>query len=291
MVESPVTRGRLWRVWLVELFAFANLAFLSFDVYLAHSVNDFGNPLEWAPVPFGLLALLLVPGLAAPQRGGWPRTLGYVVGIASMGLGIAGLLFHLEGAFFQQQTIRSLVYAAPFIAPLAYVGVGMLLVVNRLEGRDAAWSSWVLMLAAGGFLGNFALSLLDHAQNGFFAEVEWIGVAAGAFGFAFLLLVVQRPFDRVLWNWCCVVMVVAVVVGVLGAGLHLAANAHVPADSWWDRMIYGAPVFAPLLFCNLALLAAIGLWDLAASLPGANEASTSEPTGQPPAAGRTRTSA
>jgi hypothetical protein len=249
------------RIWLVELFALANLAFLSIDIYLAHSANEFANRLEWVPIPFGALALLLVPALLAPHRRDWPRAAGLAVAWAAIVLGIAGLLLHLQGAFFGAQTLESLVYAAPFIAPLSYVGVGMLLLVNRLEAEHEDWGSWVLILAAGGFFGNFALSALDHAQNGMFADVEWVPVAAGAFGFAFLLLVVQRPHDRTLRGWCAVVMVVECVVGVLGTALHFSADMQAPAESWTDRMIFGAPVFAPLLFCNIALLAGIGLWE------------------------------
>ncbi len=31
-----------------------------------------------------------------------------------------------------------------------------------------------------------------------------------------------------------------------------------------DNFIYGAPVFAPLLFANLAILALIGIWEMLA---------------------------
>jgi hypothetical protein len=34
----------------------------------------------------------------------------------------------------------------------------------------------------------------------------------------------------------------------------------------WDAVRYGPPVFAPLLFVDLAALAALGLWDLGAKL-------------------------
>ena len=37
-----------------------------------------------------------------------------------------------------------------------------------------------------------------------------------------------------------------------------------PAESIRDNFIYGAPVFAPLLFANLAILALIGLWEMIA---------------------------
>jgi hypothetical protein len=55
-------------------------------------------------------------------------------------------------------------------------------------------------------------------------------------------------------------MVIQVVIGVLGSFLHLRGileNTEVPV---WDRFIFGAPVFAPLLFADLAVLAILGLW-------------------------------
>src|SRR5271157_5447255 len=42
------------------------------------------------------------------------RTIGLAVGWGSIAVGIAGLLWHLEGDFFQEQTIKNLVYTAPF---------------------------------------------------------------------------------------------------------------------------------------------------------------------------------
>ena len=41
------------------------------------------------------------------------------------------------------------------------------------------------------------------------------------------------------------------------------ADLRSPAGSLWDRFLYGAPLFAPLLFADLATLAALGLWGLA----------------------------
>ncbi len=43
---------------------------------------------------------------------------------------------------------------------------------------------------------------------------------------------------------------------------HLAADLRGPASSFMDNLKYGAPVFAPLLLPNLAILAAIGIWDM-----------------------------
>jgi hypothetical protein len=78
---------------------------------------------------------------------------------------------------------------------------------------------------------------------------------AGAFGFTFLIMAVQRPDDRGARTWCAVVMALEVFVGLLGAAFQVTANMHGAAESWYDRLVFGAPVFAPLLFCNLALLA------------------------------------
>jgi hypothetical protein len=56
-------------------------------------------------------------------------------------------------------------------------------------------------------------------------------------------------------------MGVQMLVGTYGFWLHLEADLTATGDLW-DRFVHGAPIFAPLLFPNIAALAAIGLWDL-----------------------------
>lgn len=242
---------------MVELFAAGNLAFLAVDVYVAHMVNDFERPQEWIPVALSIAApvLLLVGWLAKRDR-----LAGLVVGWASVAVGVAGMLFHLQSHFFEEQTIRNLVYTAPFVAPLAYAGVGLLLILDRMMDPGLEWARWVVFLALGGFAGNFVLSLADHAQNGFFNRGEWIPVAASALGVAFLLMLVVRPHDTVLLRWSAWLLALEMLTGVAGFALHLRANMVRPGESLWARFIYGAPIFAPLLFANLAILAAIGIW-------------------------------
>lgn len=60
-------------------------------------------------------------GISARQVERW---LGMAVGWESIVVGVAGLLIHLESQFFASQTIKNLVYTAPFVAPLAYGGSG-----------------------------------------------------------------------------------------------------------------------------------------------------------------------
>ena len=45
------------------------------------------------------------------------------------------------------------------------------------------------------------------------------------------------------------------------------ASSTVTAESLFDNVVHGAPVFAPLLFANLALLSGLGVWTLLGSAP------------------------
>jgi hypothetical protein len=244
----------------VEVFVFANLAFLGLDIAIAHAENRFERRAEWAPVVFSAVATVLLVPTAFGARGRVFRVLDVAVGLGAIAVGLAGMIFHLQSAFFEEQTLANLVYSAPFVAPLAYVGVGLLLLLVRLEragSPEVAW--WTLCLALGGFVGNFGLSLLDHAQNGFFRWTEWIPVVVAAFGTAFLFVAWVRP-ERAVVRVTYAVLALAAATGVLGFALHVAADWRRPAAHLEDRFVHGAPPFAPLLFANLALLAALGLW-------------------------------
>lgn len=259
----------------VELFALSNIAFLAVDIGLAHAVNEFANPAEYIPVVFSMLApavlaaMMMLSGLRPTLAGDrssrrrWTRGVGLAVGWTSVAIGIVGVLFHLDSAFFAEQTLKNLVYTAPFAAPLAYTGVGLLLILNRMiDSRDLDWARWVVLLALGGFVGNFVLTLADHAQNGFFHPTEWVGVVASAWAVSVLLAVLVVPDNPPLLRLALVIMAAQVVVGLLGAYLHLTAILDSPAATLLDRLLYGAPAFAPLLFADLAILAALALWGI-----------------------------
>jgi hypothetical protein len=261
--------ARLPIAFWVEAFVLLNLGFLGVDIWIAHQANLFERREEWVPVVFSALAPLVLLPLVARARHGMKRdVLGLVVGGASVAVGLVGMLFHLHSGFFQEQTLRGLVYAAPFVAPLSYVGVGLLLLLDRLEPTETLeWARWVLFLAAAGFAGNFGLSLLDHAQNGFFRPSEWLSVAGAAFGTSFLACVVARPERLALRRVTAWVMGAEALVGFTGFGLHVHADLMLrPGGTLMDRLVYGAPAFAPLLFTNLALLAALGLLGVERSL-------------------------
>ena len=249
-----------------------NLGFLAVDIVLAHSVNHFEHPAEWVPLGFSVMSAGILFGLLfrrsrAGRAAGMLREL---VGWSAVAVGVAGLLFHLESAFFERATLQSLVYSAPFVAPLAYTGLGLLLLLNRRSDPDAgaAWGQWVVFLALAGVVGNFGLSLADHAQNGFFRPTEWIPVGAAAFGIGALSVVVLRPWSHSARRVGWVGVGVQAVTGVLGFVLHVwPALDRRETVSLFEAVVYGAPPFAPLLFTNLALLAALGMLALGPTRP------------------------
>jgi hypothetical protein len=175
---------------------------------------------------------------------------------------------HLESQFFQQWTLASLVYAAPFAAPLAYTGIGLLLIMNRMVDADGVeWPLWVIFLALGGFVGNFIFSVTDHAQNGFYHRSEWIPVCSSALAVGFMIVPLVTPVTRPFLRAGAILMVVQAVVGLLGFALHFRANLHGVGATFLERIIYGAPIFAPMLFPDLVVLAVIGIWVLYRRLP------------------------
>src|SRR5690242_3058322 len=253
------------RTW-VELFALFNLGVLAPDIFLAHSTNHFKAGAQWVPLIFSLAApVILLPAiwaLATERRFLW-RLLGNFSGWVSVFIGVVGLVLHLQSQFFQQWTLASLVYAAPFAAPLAYTGIGSLLLMNRMVADDRRdWALWVIFFALGGFVGNFIFSLTDHAQNGFFHRTEWIPVVSSALAVGFLLVPLVCRVNRAFLSVCGLVLLVQVAVGTLGFFFHALADWHNIEPTLFLRIVHGAPIFAPTLFCDLAGLAGIGLWRL-----------------------------
>jgi hypothetical protein len=188
----PMDNDAWWKrpeLW-VEAFVILNLGFLTFDIYLAHSENQFRSRAEYIPLFFSAIApVVLILALIERRRNRLAsKLLGHLVGWTAIVVGCTGVIFHLESHFFYERTIRSLTYSAPFAAPLAYTGLGFLLVMNRMvEVHSIEWSRWVLLFTLGGFFGDFIFSLVDHAGNGFFFRAEWVPVAASALASDFFL--------------------------------------------------------------------------------------------------------
>jgi hypothetical protein len=205
------------------------------------------------------LALATITPLRREYPAVW-RDVGHVIGWCGIGVGLVGVLLHLDSRFFFERTIESLTYAAPFAAPLAFAGLGLLLIANRMvEAQSREWPYWILLLALGGFGGNFVFSLTDHAQNGFFNPVEWVPVVSSALAIGVLLVPFLVGVSYEYWTLMTIVLGVQAVVGLIGFGFHVAAIMRQPAATLFERVLNGAPPMAPLLFPNLVVLALIAL--------------------------------
>lgn len=255
------------QLW-VEVFVIFNFAGLIGDIYLAHSENAFHRSSEYIPLVFSIVATVvltaILPLRVRPRLAPVWRDVGYLIGWTSVLVGLAGVVLHLDSGFFYQRTIRSLTYAAPFAAPLAYAGLGLLVIANRMVAPESPeWPRWILLLALGGFAGNFIFSLTDHAMNGFYNPLEWLPVVSSAFAVAFLLVPFATRVTQRYLAVCGVLLLVQGLVGALGFALHGWADLHGPAPTIFERVTTGAPLFAPLLFPNLVILGLIALWVLA----------------------------
>jgi hypothetical protein len=263
-----------WRsdhqLW-IELFTLLNFAGLVGDVFLAHSANHFRRSSEYLPLYFSIAAAAAL-ALVLPLRRKWPtvwRDVGHLVGWLAIAVALGGVVLHLDSRFFDERTIRSLTYAAPFAAPLAYAGLGLLLILNRLVDEGSPeWGRWVLLLALGGFIGNFVFSLTDHAQNGFFNPIEWVPVVSSAFAVGFLIVPLVTTVGVDYLRLCAAILIVQAGVGVIGFGFHGLADLRQPGANLFDRVLSGAPPMAPLLFANLAILGCIGLWTISRHADG-----------------------
>jgi hypothetical protein len=261
----------------VDAFVTVNLAFMALDIFLAHSANQFHDQAEYIPLWFSIFAPpVLVLGLLFRIRMGkrhiW-NDLGHLIGWLSVLIGLAGVIFHLHSQFFYERTLKSLTYAAPFAAPLAYTGLGLLLIMNRMVASDdVEWALWLIALSAGGFAGNFVLCLTDHAVNGFYRPEEWIPVVSAAFATAFLAVPFIVEVTRSYLRLCAAVVGIQIIVGVAGFYFHVSASQIVQElqrslSGAFYNLINGAPPMAPLLFPNLSLLALYALWAYSRFVP------------------------
>jgi hypothetical protein len=262
MTRTDASWRRDYQLW-VELFILANIAGLVVDIFLAHSANNFHRDSEYVPLYFSIAAMIVL-AMVVPLRQRYPliwRHVGHVVGWLAILIGLAGVILHLDSQFFHDRTIRSLTYAAPFAAPLAFTGVGLLLILNRLVPADTPeWAHWVVLLALGGFVGNFMFSLTDHAQNGFFNPIEWLPVISSAFAIGFLSVPFLTRVTPAFLRLCAAVLIVQALVGIAGFLLHAREMLHPSSGTLLERVLSGPPPLAPLLFPNLVILGLIGLW-------------------------------
>jgi hypothetical protein len=269
------------------LMAAVNEIFLGIDIYLAHSISGTIVPNEWIPIIFGPVAgaLLLLAGLIALRRRSLATVIATFVLLGSVVVGLLGAYFHVVRAILpsgpagQQVSVNLLVWAPPVLGPLTFSLTGWL-------GLSAAWredpaDSGNLILLGGrrlqlpfsktrayffivglGALATVNSSVLDHARVQFENPWLWFPTVVGIFGTVvpIVLAAMNEPTRGDLTTYTAA-MVLLIVVGVVGAILHIEENLIAQGTVVTERFIRGAPFLAPLLFTNMGSLGLFALLD------------------------------
>lgn len=281
-IKIPFSRDQL-----MLLMAAANEIILGLDIYLAHSISGTIGTYEWIPIIFGPAAgiILLIAGLLALKRRGLATVLATGVFLTSILVGVVGSYFHLARAVLQDAplgeiiNLNLLVWAPPIFGPIAFAGVGLL-------GLSAAWAEnptgsgtlrllrgrtlhlptsktrGYLFLVSFGILAALVSSAFDHARTGFENPWLWLPTAVGVFAAVVTwVLAASETINRqdlITYVWA---MGLLMIVGLIGAWLHVQTDLTADYKFVQERFLRGAPFMAPLQFCNLAGLGLIALLD------------------------------
>lgn len=278
----PITRDQAMLLMLAT-----NELFLGVDTFVAHRLSGTIRPYEWIPIVFGPAAAVLLglAGLLALRRRMLASTVATIVFVASAVVGALGAHFHIARTILPdapsgaQLSLDMFILAPPVLGPLAFALVGLL-------GLSAAWvedpaDSGVLVLPGGlrlhlpypkthayvfsismGILVALVSSVLDHARTGFIDPWLWLPTGVGVFALVVsaLLGMVSTPTRMDVMTYVAA-MVLLIVVGGIGAVLHVSADVGLNNTFIAERFLRGAPFMAPLLFCNMGLLGLIAVLD------------------------------
>lgn len=282
-----ISRRRLpfSRDQLMLLLAAVNLLFLGLDTYLAHLVSGTIVLRETIPIYFGAIAgvVLLLAGLIALRNRRLAVILGSIVFVSSILVGLLGAYFHIVRASLPHAPIGSrisvslLIWAPPVIAPLTFslvglwgmsaalveepAGSGILRILGKYRIRlPYSKTRAYLMMVSLGILATLLSSVLDHARDEFRNPWVWVPMIAGVFGTVVPagLAAIQKP-TRADVTIYILTMLMLIVVGVIGAVLHVQVDLASQQVIVVERFIRGAPFLAPLLFANMGMFGLIVL--------------------------------
>ena len=213
-VKIPLSRDQT----MMLMVAFNELM-LAVEIYLAHSISGTITRNEWIPIIFGPIAAVLLgaAGLVSLRRRPVAMWIAIPTLLASLGVGLLGVWFHLHRAFLpfapagQQTSISLVIWAPPILGPLTFALVALL-------GLSAIWvedpaDSGTLVLFGGlrvqlpfsktrgyfflvslGMLATLISSVLDHARTNFSNPWLWVPTGAGVLGVTVALAI--GLFDR-----------------------------------------------------------------------------------------------
>lgn len=279
-LRLPLSRDQL-----MLLMAAINQLFLGLDILLAHSISGTITRNEWIPVIFGFAAgvALLIAGVIALRFRPLATIIANLVFLISIVVGLLGVYFHLYraglvgGSVAMRETVTALVWAPPFLGPLAFVLVGALGISAawvedppesgrlRLLGQRTIQLPYSKTRAYFFIVSLFALvtvisSTLDHARTDLTSSWIWLPAVIGIYTtvVAFTLGVISNPNRGDLTHFF-VAMCLMIAVGLIGALLHTRTNLVAEGTIVVERFIRGSPLLAPMLYANVGLLGLVTL--------------------------------
>ncbi len=262
-----------------------NLVMLGVDSFLAHGLNLTIRAREWIPIVFGVVGglTLFVAGLIALRNRLWASRLATIVFFLSVVVGVLGSYFHFVRGTLpsappgQQVSVYLLIWAPPIFAPLAFAGIGFL-------GIVAAWAetpptSGIVSLPRGqyqmpfsktraylflvslGILAALMSSALDHSRTPWENPWLWLPliVATLATVAAFLMAAAPRKLGRTDVITYLAIMGLLILVGLIGAVLHIQVDLTANLEIVPERFLRGAPFLAPLLYVNMGIIGVCAL--------------------------------
>lgn len=294
--EAEVREGRFQR-WLA-LIAGLSSALSGAEVAYEHYRGSYSRRVMYTPVI--LSAGLTAAGIWGFRSRRAARTVLPEVAVLTLGDSMLGFYFHVRGIQRKpggwRLPIVNLVMGPPVLAPLlfgvsAYLGLIASLLRRGGAGEDGGWPrparsghggtllrreretiSWAQDVREGRFQQQMAIAAAaaaacsgveawySHYKNNFRYRAQWTPVIVAP-----LLLaagIAGARSGRAAHTWLPAVSALAVLDGAAGFGYHVRGVGRRPGG--WKKplynIIYGPPVFAPLLF------AASGFLGLLASL-------------------------
>lgn len=247
------------------------------EVAYEHYKGSYGNPVMYTPV---IASAVLAPACFAGVFSGraartWMRWAGYVT-FADC---VIGFGFHVRGIARKpggwRLPITNIVMGPPIFAPLLFGTAAYLAIVasymRRGDGapeciparHQITWEQDVregrfqrhmaLTAAAAAFFSSFE-AWYSHYKNRFQYKVQWSPLVVGA---ALVTACVASAFSaRVAQRLLPAVSAVAIANGAIGFGYHMRGIVRRPGGLKQPvyNVLYGPPIFAPLLFAACGLL-------------------------------------
>jgi len=256
------------------------------EVAYEHYKGSYSNPVMYTPVV--LSGVLAAAGVAAFFSGRAARTFLRWVSYTTLADGMIGFGFHVRGIARKpggwRLPVTNIVMGPPIFAPLlfgtsAYLGViasylqreedhgvaakavgvvrGAVLRDFREEIREGRFQRHLCTVAAVGTLASGAESWYSHYKDNFKYKVQWSPIVMTPVMLA--ATVGARMSERIANTLLPVASGLLMLNGAIGTGYHLRGILARPGGAKKPiyNVLYGPPIFAPMLFAACGLLGAL----------------------------------